>query len=168
MFANPIFQKMGGFESACFLRKFIHCTRQGLSPVCCCFLPDTFLLLPVQLGRQKHNNVYTKNMKSEKAFVGWAFGKGLGMVSHSLWTVVGQNVDPFFCALTSSHVWATFVNYCKTIIWLFDVWNVRPNVTADILLELKSTERLDFPYLKWMEKTTRSVNPKGDNNKARG
>ena len=60
-------------------------------------------------------------MKSEKAFVGWAFGKGLGMVSHSLSTVVGQNVDPFFCALTSSHVWATFVNYCKTIIWLFDV-----------------------------------------------
>ena len=47
-----------------------------------------------------------------------AFGKGLGMVSHSLSTVVGQNVGPFFCALTSSHVWATFVNYCKTIIWL--------------------------------------------------
>ena len=58
MFADPIFQKMGGFESACFLRTFIHCTRQGLSPVCCCFLPDTFLWLPVQLGRQKHNNVY--------------------------------------------------------------------------------------------------------------
>ena len=78
MFANPIFQKMGGFESACFSRTFIHCTRQGLSPVCCCFLPDTFLWLPVQLGRQKHNNVYTKNMKSEKAFVGYGFWQRVG------------------------------------------------------------------------------------------
>ena len=88
MFANPIFQKMGGFESACFLRKFIHYTRQGLSPVCCCLLPDTFLWLPVQLGRQKHNNVYIKNMKSERHLWGRAFGKGLGMVSHCLSTVV--------------------------------------------------------------------------------
>ena len=113
----------------------------------------------------KNTIIYTlRTWKVKRHLWGMAFGKGLGMVSHSLSTVVGQNVGPFFCALTSSHVWATFMNYCKTIIWLFDVWNVRPNVTADILLELKSTERMDFPYLKWMEKTTRSVNPKGDNN----
>ena len=119
MFANPIFRKLVVFESACFLRKFIHCTRQGLSPVCCCFLPDTFLWLPVQLRRQKHNNVYIKNMKSEKAFVGQSFwqrvGYGIAL------SVNGCNVGPFFCALTSSHVWATFVNYCKTITTVYVV-----------------------------------------------
>ena len=70
----------------------------------------------------KNTIMYTlRTWKVKRHLWGRAFGKGLGMVSHCLSTVVGHNVGPFFCALTSSHVWATFVNYCKTITTVYVV-----------------------------------------------